>query len=381
MPDKGKLLTNRMYPLMHLRKRAERLHWPFEVVSSTMATVQKVKSVHSTISCPWYQSELTIFQCSTSPIITTTTRMHFAHVKAWGESPKYLEGDTPAYPAPESGYTQIKVHGAALHSLVRLRISGKHYSAQTLPHMPGVDGVGRTSDGKDVYFFVFFLNCGSFAEIINIPKENVFPLPVGLDKLQVAAFVNPLMSSWMALRRRTSVLPPQFSVLILGATSLSGQLAIPIAKALGAGRVIGCSRSIEKVSNLDLDQFVCLEDLVTETDFSLLGEVDIILDYMYGEPAAHLLASLRSTRLVQYIQIGDLASRETILPSHVIRGKNLTMAGSGLGSFSMEELRAELPDMLVAMKELKPRELNIIPLSQVESRWNEVDSGRVVFVP
>ena len=64
--------------------------------------------------------------------------------------------------------------------------------------------------------------------------------------MQVAAIMNPAMSSWVALRRRVPLQVGQ-SVLILGATGNAGQMAVQIAKHLGAARVVGAGRDRERL--------------------------------------------------------------------------------------------------------------------------------------
>ena len=312
--------------------------------------------------------------------MSDTPKIRFAHILAWGGCPKYLECPAPSRKGSAPGEVQIVVKGVAIHKLVHLRISGKHYSASTLPHTPGVDGVGITPDGQEVYFFTFDSSAGSFAELLNVSKKNVFPIPPGLGSLQTAALVNPAMSSWMALRKRTVSLPANYSALILGATSTSGSLAIPVLRALGAGRVTGCARSQSKLDELDLDHSIRLRDPVVDTDFSSLDHIDVILDYVYGPPAAHLLISLKTNKLVQYLQIGDLASKEITLHSKATRSKNLIMTGSGLGSWTFDELREELPQLLEALAKFEPLPLNIVPVKEIEKIWTaDTAAERVVY--
>jgi NADPH:quinone reductase-like Zn-dependent oxidoreductase len=306
--------------------------------------------------------------------------MHTAQVTEWGQPPKYLEVDSPPIPAPDSGLVQIKVTAVGLHSVVRSRASGNHFSSGTLPHTVGTDGVGTTSDGQPVYFSTFATG-GSFSEIVNVPKGDVTPLPTGIDQAKVAAFVNPGMSSWMALKSRVTKLPQQFCVLIMGATSASGSLAAAFARDLGAKKVIGCARSVDKLSALQLDEVIPLLDPITETDFSHLRDIDVILDYIYGEPAEHLLKSLKSTKPVQYVHIGSLSNKlEISIPGAVIRAKDLTIRGSAPGSFSNQEMKFELPKLLEAMKRIASQVVRVVPLSELETAWN--DRGvRTVFVP
>ena len=76
-----------------------------------------------------------------------------------------------------------------------------------------------------------------------------------------AGLANPAMSSWAALTVRAKFVAGE-SVLILGATGLAGQLAVQIAKRLGARRVIAAGRNpaaLEKLKALGADAVISLE--------------------------------------------------------------------------------------------------------------------------
>lgn len=304
--------------------------------------------------------------------------MHSAQVTDWGQPPKYVEIKTPKIPDRKCGLVQIRVVAVGCHKLVRARAAGTHYAIDTLPHTPGVDGVGTTEDGRLVYFTTFATG-GSFSEVVIVPEEDVVLLPPGVDVAQAAAFVNPGLSSWMAIRTRTTNLPPNFSILIMGATSASGMIAIPLARAMGAGKVMGCARNSAALSVLDLDEAIPLVDPLEETDFSSVGNVDCILDYIYGPPALQLLLSLKSASPVQYVQMGCLESLSMHVPGSLLRLKNLTIRGSGPGSFSVEELRNEIPRLLSAIRSIK-RSVKVVPFSNVEEAWNSSSASEsIVF--
>ncbi|KAF2813640.1 GroES-like protein [Mytilinidion resinicola] len=313
--------------------------------------------------------------------------MHAAQVPAWGSPPVYVSIPEPPS-TPDT--VQIKVLAAGLHRLVRSRAAGTHYSSKTLPHTPGTDGIGTLlTTGQRVYFSTFATG-GSFADIVSVPAHAVTPVPDAVDTVQAAAMVNPALSSWMALRARMGgeALPAGFTVLIMGATSASGGIAIEVARALGAGRVIGVARNAAKLATLGLDEAIALRDPVTETDFGTLGDVDVVLDYIYGAPALHLFKSLKSARPVQYVHIGSLDALEVSLPGSVLRSKNLTIRGSGPGAWSFKEMGKELPELLKAMPAMEEQPVKVVPLSEVEKTWGEIggvrgESGgfRIVFVP
>lgn len=312
-------------------------------------------------------------------IACTKHHMHTAQVSEWGQPPKYVNvPDLEPLPAG-SGLVRIKVQAAGLHSVVRARAAGTHFSSKSLPHVPGTDGVGITVDGRSVYFTTFATG-GSFSEVVDVPEAAVTLLPSGVDPQQAAALVNPGLSSWMAMKARTQNLPNNFSVFIMGATSASGAIAISLARSLGAAKVIGCARNVEAMSTLGLDETIQLQSTISETEFSKAADVDLILDYLYGPPTEHLFKSLKVSKPLQYVHIGSLAGPEISLPGSILRSTDLTIRGSGPGAFSYGRLNAEVPRLLEAFKGIKSSALKIVSLSEVEKTWSE-KGDRTIFVP
>ncbi|KAL8819832.1 MAG: hypothetical protein Q9191_007645 [Dirinaria sp. TL-2023a] len=221
---------------------------------------------------------------------------------------------------------------------------------------------------------------GSFVDKINVPRRDVTPLPEGVDPIQVAGLVNPGFSSWMALRKRCENLPERFSILILGATSKSGRLAIPLARHLGAQRVVGVARDEAALSTLGLDETITLKEPVKQTDYSKLGHVDVILDYVYGPPGAHLLKNIKSEGRVQYVHIGALAGPEMAVPGDALRSHDLVIRGSGTGAFDSGAIAKELPALLAALVKAPVQQVKVEKLQDVERVWEEEQGERVVFV-
>src|SRR6202012_4312 len=118
-----------------------------------------------------------------------------------------------------------------------------------LPLVPGVDGVARLPDGALRYFALGDTTSGAMAEQTVIDLRQSFELPSDTNPVQVAAAMNPAMSSWVALRRRTDFQAGQ-SVLVLGATGSSGQLAVQVAKRLGASRAVAAGRHPPRLATL-----------------------------------------------------------------------------------------------------------------------------------
>ena len=309
--------------------------------------------------------------------------MHGAQVANWGSPPTYTTFPAPSPASPNE--TQIKILATGIHRVVRSRAAGTHYTATTLPHTPGCDGVGMTPDDKLVYIGAVIAN-GTYAEIINAPNNQIFPLPADADPVKVAALVNPAMSSWMAMLARCEDLPAGFSVLIMGVTSASGRAAVGLAKSLGAGRVVGVARNVATMESIEgVDEKIVLQDPVSETDFAKIGHVDVVLDYLYGAPVEHLwqsMAKWQKGKRIQYVHVGGLAGGEARLPGSVLRSNNLAIRGSGPGSWSLQELVQHMPRLLEAVVKLDKGEVRVEKFEDVEKVWGAKEDGkRIVFIP
>lgn len=314
-----------------------------------------------------------------------------ALVTEFGKSPVYSDFNLPA---PPETHTQVKVQAAGLHQLVKSRASGAHYSASSnLPMVPGVDGVGELPNGEKVYIMAFDKDStGTMAQYANISKLDCLPIPSGGDANTIAALMNPAMSSWLALRTRAS-LKPDATVLIMGVTGISGQLAVQIAKSLGASRVIGAGRNQQALNSLlskGLDVAITLSDDTEKIKHEIAKEaanVDVVLDYLWGPSAELAINSIIAARAdkaqrLDWVQIGQMAGATINFPASVLRLANFYVSGSGLGSVSPPEFRSELGELV---KKLASgdfvAEIDANDLSDVERVWtSKTDKGRPVFV-
>ncbi|KAK7433312.1 hypothetical protein QQZ08_000251 [Neonectria magnoliae] len=312
-----------------------------------------------------------------------------AQVAEWGSPPKATQVLPPAVPTDDS-IVQIRVLAAGLHQLVRMRAAGKHYTSVSLPHTPGVDGTGiDVSTGKHVYFSTLgdAGGAGSFAELVNVPRSSVTELPSGVDAVQAAGLLNPVMSSWMALRKRVDFVrdgqKKDWSCFILGATSMSGKLAIRVARMLGATRVVGAGRNEAALKTLGLDDIVVLQDPPQDTDFGAAAEVDVVLDYLYGPWIGAYLGSgstRGATTPLTWVCIGSLAGLDGSVPAAGLRQRDVTVRGSGPGAWSTAALDAEVAGMLGVLDGVRDEGVRRVRLRDVEAEWTGGGKGRVVFV-
>ena len=319
--------------------------------------------------------------------------MHAAVVRSFDQPPRYETYDTPSPAGPDE--VLVDVLAAGLHPRVRTGASGQHYtSTGALPMIPGTDAVGMLPDGRRVYFVASDDAWGTMAERALVNLRRAISVPDDVDPLKVAAAMNPAMASWVALRRRVQLQPGQ-SMLILGATGNAGAMAIQVAKRLGAGRVVGAGRNAERLAELQAlgaDEVVALTEdpaLTGERLAAAAADVDVVLDYLWGEPAATaMIALLRArsdrSRAMDWVQIGAVAGPTIGLASAVLRSSNLRIQGSGQGAVSTAEYMTELPALIeeiaagTLMVKVQP-----VALANVEAAWRSPDAPgeRTVLIP
>ncbi|MCX5529449.1 zinc-binding alcohol dehydrogenase family protein [Streptomyces sp. NBC_00006] len=319
--------------------------------------------------------------------------MHAAVVHSFDTPPRYDTVDTPT-PRGEREIL-VDVVAAGLHPRVRSSADGSHYTSEgVLPLVPGIDAVGRTAEGELLYFVAPDTALGTMAEQAVVDRRRAIALPPDTDPVAVAAAMNPGMSSWVALRRRIA-LPAGARVLVLGATGSAGRLAVQIARHLGAERVVAAGRDPGRLAllpGLGADETVSLSggpEQVAEHLGKSAGDVDVVIDYLWGAATEHALTALLTarpdrSRPLAWIQIGSVAGPDITLPSYLLRAANLQIMGSGQGSVTTPGILAELPSLAAEITSgtfsIDPSPL---PLSEVERAWTmpTPPGRRVVLIP
>jgi NADPH:quinone reductase-like Zn-dependent oxidoreductase len=317
--------------------------------------------------------------------------MKAAIVRESGKTPVFGDFEDPA---PRGGEELITVTAAALSQVTKSRASGSHYTAPgSLPAVVGIDGVGRTQDGRRMYFVMPKAPFGGMAEKVAVRREQCVPLPGDVEDVTAAAIAIPGMSSWAALKERAHLAAGE-NVLINGATGTAGRLAIQISKYMGAKRIIATGRdlaALEQVKALGADATISLLHSPDELEKAFMeqfdGEgVDVVLDYLWGQSAEILIVAAAKAGKdevpIRFVHIGAASGGNITLPSAALRSSALVLMGSGIGSIPLEGLLGAIHGVMQAVVPAKLKiKTEIVPLAKVEETWNK-DSGhsRVVFV-
>ena len=323
--------------------------------------------------------------------------MKAAVVYQRGTLPQYADFPEPVVHNQEE--VLITVKAAAIKHFDKGRVSGKHYSADTNNQSAtviGGDGVGLLHDGTRVFALGI---SGMMAEKATIEKRRMVKLPDGIDDATAAALPNAVAGSAMALRFRAAMKEGE-TVLINGATGFTGKVAVQIAKLYGAKRIIVTGRneqSLQSLIALGADEIVS----VNQEDENFVAQlkaihhrtpIDIIIDYLWGHTAALILAALKGrgsfTHRTRFVSIGAVAGDTILLSAEVLRSVDLQLSGSGLGSWTKEEVQKLFSEILPEMFQLAAEnKLNVetvnVSLKDIEKAWemDVADGKRLVVIP
>lgn len=308
-----------------------------------------------------------------------------AAVVSGGNPPVYKDIEMEA---PNPGEVAIEVIAVGYSNLVRARAEGRHYSSGSLntETLLGVDGVGKIQATEELVYFVNLgPGKGTYLEVVNVSKNFIYPFPKDTDEkapARVVALANGAMASYMALFDRVGEVPVDAKIAILGATGTAGQLAIQLTKKIfGAKTVVGIARSAEKLAKLKqsqplLDEVIALDEDEEEIiDSKLLSDVDIVLDFLWGQPATKILtAAVKSksdkSKQLSWVQIGLVAGDNFSVPAAFLRSCNLVILGSGIGPLSAEQNKKVLQGVTEALA-LGKLEINYreAALADIAEEW------------
>ncbi|SCY42291.1 NADPH:quinone reductase [Flavobacterium anhuiense] len=321
--------------------------------------------------------------------------MKAAVVYKKGELPKYAEFPEPI--ASNENEVLVSVKAVAITNLDKGIASGDHYSSEKENQngfIVGSDGIGVLENGTRVYARGI---SGTIAEKALVEKNRMVALPDGIDNATAAAMPNAVAGSAMAIRFRAGIKPGE-TVLINGATGFTGQMAAQIAKHYGAKNIIVTGRnekSLESLLELGANEIISLKQ-DDESFISQLKEIhkntpiDIVIDYLWGHSAELILSVLKGngnfTYKTRYVSVGSMSGDTIQLSAQILRSVDLQLSGSGLGSWSKEEVKLLfseiLPEMfLLVSKNILKVNIETVNLSDIEKMWNEeVPDGRRLVV-
>ncbi len=272
-----------------------------------------------------------------------------------------------------------------------LKASGKHYTHYPgFPVVVGLDGVGMLQDGRRVYAMGL---TGMMAEKALVRKNSWTVLPENLDSAVAAALPNALVGAGFALVHRAQIKPGQ-TILINGATGFTGKIAVQLARYYKAKYIIAVGRNPESLmalKQLDADEVVSLSQSETAfindiREIHRRTPVDIVIDYLWGHPVELIIKAIQHIPYpVKVVTVGAMAGATINLDSAALRSTPIQLLGSGMGSFSMDELQEYLSKSLSSLFQLAADrrlaiDIETVSLSEIQTAWTKSSPGKSVVV-
>ena len=279
----------------------------------------------------------------------------------------WIRQGSPAYPMPLPHILGSDIAGV-VHQI------GSQVDGVTVGERiyvsPGV-GCGRCEQclaGRDnmcrSYGLIGAMCHGGYADYVKVPARNVRPIPGALSFEQAAAFPLVSVTAWHMLFGLAEVRPGE-EVLIMGAGSGVGHMAIQMAKLAGARvlTTVGSEEKVAKAKALGADEVIIhSREQVNQRVRELTQRrgVDVVIEHIGPEVWTQCIDSLaKGGRLVT---CGATTGAEVTLDLRYVYSRQLTIKGSYMGSQSELWKAAHL----VGEGKLRPVIDRTFPLSEAK---------------
>lgn len=224
-------------------------------------------------------------------------------------------------PVPAAHELLIEVSGAGVNFADTHQADNSYLAPSRLPFVPGVEVVG-TVVGSSRRVAGLVTRGGGYAELALVNADTALDVPGDLTDAQVLALLVQGLTAWHLLTTSTRMAPGE-SVVIHAAAGGVGNLAVQLARHLGAGRIIATASTDAKLAQAvelgaDVGVRIGPDDQAVDIAAALRAgndgrALDVVLE-MVGGPTfdASLAALARFGRVVTY----GLASRRPPQPLH-----------------------------------------------------------------
>lgn len=305
--------------------------------------------------------------------------MRAAVVTELGATPHLADVEIPR---PRLGEQLVTVEAAGMNP-VDINISRGLAFDPPLPYTVGMEGIGRTQDGRRVYFDLATQPFGSFAEHCIVAENDLIEIPDDVDAAAALPFGIAGLAAWTGLTWKGGLSAGE-TVLILGASSIVGQIGVQLAARLGAGRVVAAARDpgfLARAGALGADATVRLgedpTDLVGNLKDAALRGYDLVLDMLWGRPVEAVATAMAP--LGRIVQVGASAGPTAELPARPLRTSGISIL-THINYHTPIDVRAAgfrtMCEMHAAGRLSVPHEE--IPLDRVADAWQRQQTGQHV---
>ena len=331
--------------------------------------------------------------------------------------PEVVRYEEAIEPSLSAGQVRVRVKACALNHLDIWIRQGIPAFPVPLPHIGGCDVAGvveRVSNDVtgstpgDRVFIAPGLSCwrcefclsgrdnlclsyqilgaqvnGGMAEFVTVPAVNVIPIPGGLSFEQAAAFPLTAVTAWHMLFGLAKLQPAE-DVLVLGAGSGVGSMAVQMARAAGARvfTTVGSEDKIERAKALGVDEVINhTKENIADRVKSVTGGrgVDVVIEHV--GPATWEQSQRSLAKGGRLITCGATTGATVTLDLRYLYMRQTTIMGSMMGT------RAELLDAAKWMGAGRIHAVidSVVPLKEARAAEERMTDrklfGKIVLTP
>lgn len=227
--------------------------------------------------------------------------MKAVQIKKYSKDIDTILNDIPK-PQISDSEVLIQVKAAAVNPVELLILTGsvKLIQDYTMPLTLGnecsgiVEQVGSKvkdfAKGDRVFTRLPIQKIGAFAEYVAVEQDAVAKMPDGYDFNTAAAIPLTGLTAYQAIVEELEAKPGE-TLLIPGGSGSFGQMAVPIAKALGLRVIVtGNARAREQFVSMGVDRYM---DYKQENYWEQLSDIDYVIDTLGPDEFEHELAVLK----------------------------------------------------------------------------------------
>jgi putative PIG3 family NAD(P)H quinone oxidoreductase len=292
-------------------------------------------------------------------------------------------------PSAGAGEVLIEVRATALNRADLLQVRGLYPPPPGESQVPGLEaagvvlaagaGVEKWQPGDRV---AALLAGGGHAQRVAAPAGQLLPIPAGWSFEEAAALPEAALTAWTNLVAEGRLVAGE-TVLVAGATSGVGSLAVELARLLGA-RVLAAGRDrqrLERLAGPAVEIVLLGEALPEHVHAATAGRgADLVLDLVGGEHfPRHLAALAVGGRLVL---VGLMAGREATLDLGTLLARRARIVGSTLRPRPREEKAGLVAGFLafaaphLAARRLVPAIDRVFSFEELPAAYRHLERGR-----
>lgn len=284
--------------------------------------------------------------------------------------PEVLRYEEVPDPQPADGEVLVRIEAAGINHYDLNRRSG---AATDFPAILGGDAAGTRADtGERV--LVTSAN-GTYAELVAVPEENVYPIPDSLDASAAAALGVPYRTAWWSIVELAR-LKEGDRLFVQAASSATGQACIDIGRALGATvYATAGSGKLERIRELGAEPLEYGDPKIREL------EANVVFDPVGADTFADSVEAL--AREGTLVTPGALGNPIVSFNVWTLLGRKARIQGIGSAPAPRETMERLIG--LAAEGKLRPVIDRELPLEQAAEAHRVIEAretfGKVVLRP